>query len=300
MTRKRVAVGAIAVAAVAAAVVVAVAHSGPSAKHQAIAGYIRDVDTVQQQMQPQLIKTSRAFRAFSDGSAADVGELSRARITLRMLHAQLRGLAAPAEAARLRTLLLRLAGAEEGIAAEVESLAQFAPRYAGVIRRSQAASTTLSRALAAVEAPTPHRIRGTKEQVAAAQTAFQRAAAEAAAQQADAVETYVTALTGAKRALERLRPPPVMHPSYKTQLRMFSASISSGAALAAELRKRDRSQLPVVSRRFTIASRLAGGVSAQQSERAAVEMYNARVRAIGALQEKIRQELVRLQTLAGT
>jgi hypothetical protein len=297
MTRKRVAVvGVAAAAAVAAAVVVAVSHSGPSKKHTDVAHYIEDVDTVQQQMKPLLIKTSRAFRAFSNGSAIRVEDLSNARTTLHMLQARLRGLEAPAPAARLHTLILRLTDAEERIAAEVESLALFAPRYSRLIRT---ASVQLSKALAAVRPPAAHRIRGTKKQVAAARAAFQRAASDAAAQQADAVTAYVAALVSASRALQRMHPPPLMRPSYRTQLHTFSASIASGTKLATELRKQDRSRLPEVSRRFTIASRLAGAVTAQQAQRAAIQAYNARVRNIGSLQGQIRQELFRLQTTAG-
>ena len=300
MTRKRVAVvGVAAAAAVAAAVVVAVSHSGPSKKHTDVAHYIEDVDTVQQQMKPLLIKTSRAFRAFSNGSAIRVEDLSNARTTLHMLQARLRGLEAPAPAARLHTLILRLTDAEERIAAEVESLALFAPRYSRLIRRTQTASVQLSKALAAVRPPAAHRIRGTKKQVAAARAAFQRAASDAAAQQADAVTAYVAALVSASRALQRMHPPPLMRPSYRTQLHTFSASIASGTKLATELRKQDRSRLPEVSRRFTIASRLAGAVTAQQAQRAAIQAYNARVRNIGSLQGQIRQELFRLQTTAG-
>jgi hypothetical protein len=96
-----------------------------------------------------------------------------------------------------------------------------------------------------------------------------------------------------------LHPPLIMRPSYRTQLQTYAASISSGTALAAELRKQNRARLPDVSRKFTIASRHAGAVSAQKAQRAAVVAYNTRVRAIGALQAQIRGELVRVQTLAG-
>jgi hypothetical protein len=299
MTRKRVTVGIAAVAAVAAAVIVAVAHSGPSAKHEAVAQYIQDVDAIQQQMKPLLTETSSAFRSFATGTPVDATELAHARRTLHLLNLRLRGLEAPPEAARLRTLLLRVTDAEEGVAVEVNALARFAPPFTRVIRRSQAASAELSRALAAVAPPRAHRIRGTKKQVDAARAAFAKAAASAAAQQADAVAAYVAALTDAKRALERLHPPLIMRPSYRTQLQTYAASISSGTALAAELRKQNRARLPDVSRKFTIASRHAGAVSAQKAQRAAVVAYNTRVRAIGALQAQIRGELVRVQTLAG-
>ena len=90
-----------------------------------------------------------------------------------------------------------------------------------------------------------------------------------------------------------------MIPAYRTQLKTFDASRIAGSALAKELRKQDRSHVAVFGRRFTLAARTAGAVSAQKAEIAAIKAYNRRVRSIGTLQGEIRQELLRLQSLAG-
>jgi hypothetical protein len=65
------------------------------------------------------------------------------------------------------------------------------------------------------------------------------------------------------------------------------------------LRKQDRSRVAVFGRRFTLAARTAGSLSAQKAQIAAIAAYNRRVRRIGTLQGNIRQELLRLQSLSG-
>ena len=69
--------------------------------------------------------------------------------------------------------------------------------------------------------------------------------------------------------------------------------------LASELRKRNRSHVAALGRKFTLAARLSGSVSAQRAQIAAIRAYNSRVRGIGTLQGKIQQELARLQQLTG-
>ena len=91
----------------------------------------------------------------------------------------------------------------------------------------------------------------------------------------------------------------VMTPAYRTQLKTLDASRTAGSALAQELRKKDRSQVAVFGRRFTVAARTAGSVSAQKAQIAAINAYNHRVRTIGTLQGDIQQELARLQSLTG-
>jgi hypothetical protein len=66
-----------------------------------------------------------------------------------------------------------------------------------------------------------------------------------------------------------------------------------------ELRKAKRSQVAVLGRKFTLAARLAGSVTAQKAQITAIRAYNARVRAVETLQGKIQQELARLQQLTG-
>jgi hypothetical protein len=303
MDRRTVALGVAAALAVAAALVVTLTgRSSGSPKHKAVAGYIQAVNQAQLQMHTQLTKTVKAYADFQRGNVPAktlTPELAASESTLRRLGRTLAAIPAPPEAKHLRVLLGRLTVAEVAIAHEVAQLAAFARPYAALLRQAKLAAAVLSHALGAVKTPTPHKIRGTKAQVKKAQAAFLAAANAAAGRQADAVDAYDAKITIIERRLRRLDPPAVMRPANNGQIRTLEASRVAGAALSAELRKTNRSRVPVLGRRFTLAARIAGSVSAQRAQIAAIKAYNRRVRGIGTLQGEIRQELVHVQTLTG-
>jgi hypothetical protein len=298
--RRAVALGLAAAAAVAVAAIVTVAGrgGGESPEQKAIAGYIVDVGVIEQRLKAPLTRTMNAYRSFASlrsASPAVQQQLVVAEETLRTLERRLVRLEAPPQAMRLRALLIQLVGAEVATAHEVGQLAVFIPRYSAVLQESRQASARLAKALNAVTPPKPHQIKGTKAEVARAQAAFSSASSHAAVLQAEAIETYGTSLAAVERRLRALDPPEVLRPSYRAQLRMLRASHTAGAALAQELRKSDRSRVAVLGRRFTIAARTAGSLNAQKAQIAAVKAYNHRVRAIGAMQGHLSQELARLQ-----
>ena len=173
------------------------------------------------------------------------------------------------------------------------------PPYSALLKQARSASVELSQALAAVKPPQAHKIRGTRKQVQKAQATFAAAAAASAAQQADAVDAYDAKIARVQHDLRKLHPPPVVSPAYRTQVQTLEASRTVGSALARELRKKTRSHVAVFGRRFTVAARIAGSVSAQKAQIAAIKAYNHRVRAIGTLRGGIRLELQRLQQLTG-
>jgi hypothetical protein len=146
-----------------------------------------------------------------------------------------------------------------------------------------------------VKAPTPHRLRGTKAQIQKAQAAFAAASQKAATQQADAVDAYDSAVAVTLRRLKGMHPPAVMAPSYRAQVRTLFASRKAGAALSQELRQTVRSNVAVLARRFTIATRSAGTVEAQRAQIAAVKAYNTTVQAISDLSRRVQNEIARLQ-----
>jgi hypothetical protein len=300
--RKTVVLGVTAAAAVAAAVIVTVAnHSSGSPKHKAVAGYITQVDTIEQQLQTGLTQTLRAYHDFVQGDTPTktlVPRLNAARFTLASLRARLAAVPAPVEARHLRSLLLQLLDTEVGTAREVTQLARFAPAYNGVLKRAKLDGHQLSLALAAVKAPAVHQLRGTRKQVALAESEFTKEADAAAAQQADAIDVYDGKIAGVVQRMRKLAPPAVMKPAYLGQLAALTQSRAAGAALSVELRKTTRTDVAVYGRRFTIAARTAGTLSVQNAQIAAVKAYNRRVNHIGALQSEIQAELRRLQEIA--
>ena len=303
MDRRTVVLGIAAAVAVCAAVAVTVfGRSSTSPEHKAVAAYITDVDQIQQGMQVQLVNTVSAFRALANGSVPAktlAPRLAQAESTLRALQRRLVALPAPTPAKRLRLLLIRLTGSEVSVAHEVGQLATFSPQFAALLKDVRTAGAELARALGAVKAPQAHKLHGTKTQIARAQAAFTAAATKAAALQADAVDAYVTKIARLERELRKLDPPPIVSPDYRTQLRTLTASRTTGSALAKELRKTNRSEVAAFSRKFTVAARIAGSVSAQKAQIAAIKAYNQRVRRIGTLQGDIKAELARLQQQVG-
>ena len=298
MDRRTVALGVAAVAAVVAAVIVTITTSRSSTPgHDATAAYIKRVDTIEQRMRVQLTKAAAAYRDFSGGKIHSSLEpdLVRAEQTLRAFERRLIALPSPPVAAHLKALLVKLARSQVQVSAEVRVLAVFAPKFSAVVRNAATAGKRLSAALAAIVPPKAHKLRGTRKQVAAAQKAFGVAAAQAAAKQADAVDAYDAELARVQRELALLQPPAVMRSAFVTQQRTFTATRRAGAVLAATLRQSNRSRVSVAGRRFTIATRGAASVAAQQLQIASVKAYNARVRAIGAIQASIQAEVARLQ-----
>jgi hypothetical protein len=303
MDRRTVALGIAAAVAVGAAVIVTLAGRAPaSPKHKAVAAYIKDVDRIQQQMQAQLTNTVKAYRAYASGSTPPkilTPQLLQAEATLQRLQRRIVALPAPVSAKHLRALLVQLTGTEVSTAHEVGRLSVFAPQYSALLKQTRTAGKELSHGLAAVKQPKAHKIRGTRKQVQKAQAAFAAAASAAAAQQADVIDAYAAKIAAIRVRLKKLRPPPVMSPEYRTQLQTLDASGRSALALALELRKQNRAHVTALGRKFTLAARLAGSVSAQRAQIAAIKAYNSRVRGIGTLQGKIQQELARLQQLTG-
>jgi hypothetical protein len=304
MDRRTIALGVAAAGAVAAAVVVSVAGGGKSTSpaHDAVAGYIKDVDRTEQQMQAPMTRALTAFRTFSAHGArtpSEGAQLATAESTLRRLRSRIAAMSAPPQATRLRTRIVALMDAEIAVAQEIAGLAQFMPRFTTFVAQSRHASTVLAKALAAVKVPTAHRLRGTRKQIAKAQAAFAAASQKAAVQQADAVDAYDNAVASAVRGLRRLRPPAVMAPAYGSQLRALVASRVAGMSLSRELRKNVRAHVAVLARKFTVATRSAGTVEAQRAQIAAVKAYNTSVQAISELSRRVQDEVARLQrTLA--
>lgn len=268
------------------------------AKHKSpVAAYIEQVDAVERQMQAPLAELLAAYRRYSTQhpTPQDVAAVAKAPRTLATLEQRLLRIEAPPAAAKLRTLLVRLVEAERGVAAELAQLATFLPRLHALTAVAAVANRQLGRALAASAPPKARAVRGTKKQIAAAQAAYAAAARAAQARQADAVEAYDHVLALALRDVNGLHPPAVIAPAYRAELRTLRATRAAGVALVAELRKSNTKRVPELSRSFDQASRLAGSLSAQRAEIAAVRAYNARVRGISALQGKIHSELFRLE-----
>jgi hypothetical protein len=203
---------------------------------------------------------------------------------------------APSDAQALRTKMLALVASEAELTHEVAVMARFTPAFASALRPLHAASKALALALAAAKPPTPHVIRGTKKQIAAAQAAFTAASDRTAAAEAAAVAAYDTVVATTMRCLRPLVPPPAFRPAYRAQLVALRASNEAGRRLSAGLLQPQskRINIAALGRRFTVTSRRSQTISAQLTEIAAIKAYNARVSRVQALQLGVQKELARL------
>lgn len=262
-----------------------------------VAGYITSVNDAQRLMRPELTELLYAYETFGAKRSTRTGraKLSAAEGTLRTLAARIRALPAPQEAKQLRLLLLDLVRSEVGVAHELNSLASFVPAFKALVAVATAANTRLGRELAASSLPRPDPVRGTADQIATARAAYAARVARVAKAQAEAVERYVRALESVRRRLAALHPPALMAPVHRAEVRTLAATAAAGDALAAELRKDDRSRVPQLSRALAEAARLASRVGPQESEIAAIKAYNKRVREIRKVESRVQVELARLE-----
>jgi len=270
-------------------------------KQSPTAAYIDRVDALERQMQAPLAELLAVYRTYStqNPTAKEQVNLAQAPRTLQTLERRLLGIPAPAPAAKLRELLVQFVEAERRVAAELAQFERFMPRFHALTAAAAVANSQLAHALAASAPPKPHAVHGTRKQIAAAEAAYAAAARAAQARQADAVDAYDRVLALAVRELRGLQPPAVIAPAYEAEVHTLAATKTAGMALASELRKSNTQRVPALSRSFDQASRLSGGLTAQRAEIAAVKEYNARVRAIAALEGEIRAELLRLQHESG-
>ena len=300
MSRTRIVVGlwVVAIALALALAIVFVADPGfwkTSHPDSPAAVYVRRVNQLEQQMQAPLSRLLEAYRRFSKGSGSTkVDSVVEAEKTLRTFERRLQAIPSPPEAVKLRGLILRFVQAEDRVATEIVSLARFTPRFNQLLAVTAAANAQLSKSLSAAKPPIPHAVTGTTKQIKAARAAYDAEARRALAEQADAIDRYDLVVAVTLRGLAALDPPPVMAPAYDAQVQTLGATRKAGAALAGELRK-NRRDVPELSRRFTEASRLSGSLAVQRAEIAAVKSYDGRVHEVTALARRISKEMARLQ-----
>ena len=283
----------------AAATVTAVNHkSKGSPERRAVSAYIADVNAIQHEMAAPLTRVMFAYRDFTAKGGSKKGaprELAQAAATLKTLERRLVALPYPREARKLRASLLVLIRREADVTREVTLLAGFAPRYVSTLHGVRVASLRLDASLAKIDIPAPRVLRGTKQAIVRAQRAFRSSARQAAGAQAAAIDAYDRRIAQVLAQLVRLRPPPALTPQYRAQIRALRAVTAAGAELATHLRGGDRSGVPALSRRFSLASRTAETLAVQRAQIAAVRAYDRRGREVGAAAGAVETELARLQ-----
>lgn len=297
VSKRTVALGLGAAATVTAAIIVSLPH-GESTQRKALVAYVDSVDNVQARMTFPMTKVLHAYRAFVHEKSVTPqtqAQLGQAQSTIETLQRRLAALPAPPDAHRLRGDVLRVVSGEVEITHEVDLLARFVTPFAQAVARVHGAGLSLAKALAAVKPPTPHLVRGTKKQIAKARAAFATASDRTAGAEADALDAYDAVVARELAGLRRLSPPPAYTPALRSEVLGMQAIHRAGGRLAHVLRTKNRSDVAVLGRAFTLATRRSESVPAQRAEIAAVKAYDARVRRLSRFTASVQQEVTRLQ-----
>jgi hypothetical protein len=237
---------------------VAVAGCGGGApdRRAAVNAYVVEVNRIEARSAPAFGAADTAMRRFnvSPPPRDQDRRLTAAVVAISAAGVSLRRLDPPPEARQLHRDLLLLYTRQARLAQEVRGFARFLT----------AAQHTLARA--------QRRVAGR------AGSAGRQLTAEAVVRHADTVRATAAELAG-------LVPPPALRPWRADQVRWLRAVATEARRLATALRARDAAAAEVLAVRYRAVAAASPGVTAAQ--RHALLAYNARVRAISLLRERI-------------
>jgi hypothetical protein len=259
-------------AVVAVAVLVALAGCGGGGGHErrdAVNVYFDHVEAVQKPVRLRSLTISRAFSAFSTvkSSPKETAALVQAHAVLARVAAKLRDMRAPREATRMHRDITRLYELQSRVAGELVQMTRFVPAYAKALTALRPAHAELSKDLKVAKGWRP---------IAAS---FKR---------------YRLSLLGVVSKLNALVAPPTFKPSFDAQRRGIRRSIVLCSSIEDALARQDAK---ATARAINGLSGLAAErapAKARVAQIAAAKAYNARLRAISALQLRVGTEREKL------
>ena len=262
-------------AAAAALVLLAAGCGGGSSRREAVTGYITNVNGID----AGLAQPAQAVAAATRALAAPHPNYGRVGRRLRGAAERIDGLRvrvsrvpAPADARRLRSLLIELLGREAGLARELAAYGAFSQDFVAALKPLSPAGARLRRTLS-------------KKRTRVAESA--------------ALAAYVAGVRGVTHRLDALRPPPVSAPVRDTELRTLRQVEVAAEALARTLRTNQTTRIPTLEHAFNVAIADNDTLAAQRARIAAVKAFNARVHSLVTLAARIGRERTKLQALLG-
>jgi hypothetical protein len=241
-----------------------------SSKHAAVNRYVHQVDAVSSGLKVELGQVSAMNLRFNARANFNVltPQLAEAQRTMRTYAEQLAALKPPPQAKTLAATLAKLVAVERSLVGEMYQFTVFLPEYQAALAPVGRASRTFRSAARA---------------------------AKTVAAQAAAVGAYAGGLAKPIAALEQLRPPAVLGPTYSIELHTLRTSRQTGIELAAALRAKQAQRAYKLDVQLAKIGVVSGSVSAQKAEIAAVRAYNQKVAQVSRLQTAAQRELLRLQ-----
>jgi hypothetical protein len=241
-----------------------------------VESYIREVNTLQQELLVPLTEASAAYRSFSTSEKELTKlrpKLIEAEASVRRLDRRVAQLRPPDDARRLHERLRELTGAQVALADELERTSAYMPAYLATLRPLDAAEKALRTEL--------------------------RAARNARAQ-AQAIRRFEAAVDEVLRQLRGLDVPRLANAEQGTQTRTLEKLAASAGDLARALERGDRqAEVLRLVQRFANAPLSGRSASAQRARIAAVRAYNARVDRVSEAARAVEQERLRLEQSLG-
>lgn len=230
--------------------------------------YVERINALSVQARPEVAAADKLYKRFADEKLSDreATDATRANArTIRGLRARVAAVAAPPEAARLRTALLAYWDAQMDVAVQTALLADYVPGERQALRGVPALSRVLTRSLRDVAGGPPAQARGLRR--------------------------YADGLSRIATRLRALRPPLILRSARDAQLRRLAASRGTALSLRSAVLRRDPDAVRRQLARFRRANRR--GVD-PKATKAAFRAYTETFRAIAAADGRVRRELARL------
>jgi hypothetical protein len=253
--------------------------------------YVNRVNAVEKQLGQPLLAVTQAAAAFAAGQRAgsptgrrgahqattrEEATLLGALTRIRALRHSLAALNAPPAAARLRTLLLRLADEQAYLTDQTAKLVVFLPRFAADLGPLSPATLRLERALSIGQAYGAAAVQAVYAEKAAALRAFQ-----------GAVDAII-------RSLRRLPVPRVSQPGYRAQVRSLDGMGVDAGKLAGVIGSGQTAAISGLLIAFDHAAAANQTRGVRTAQIAAVKAYDTQTAEVNRLAARARLERERL------
>ncbi len=258
--------------------------SHSSSQRMQVARYVSRVNRVESALSRPLATVTRVSVKVSSrrstlaaaGLAVADQQLTQALDQIKAQEERLDALPAPASAARLRMLLLKLGTEEADLTTQLKLLIAFLPRFNMVVTPLGPALTRLERTLSVRQAPG-----------AAAVSAVYAAKAKA-------LRRFQATTAVIMARLRLLTPPDVSKPAYRAQLSSLRGMGASAGRLADAIASGAPGNVRPLLVDFDRAALATRTLSVQKAQIAAIRSYDAQTRRLSTLSEDVARERLRL------
>lgn len=246
----------------------ALAGCGGASDREEVDAFVKSANEVQAQSSPAFDRANRAYVSFSKGKlGADEAkvELAAAERAMRRTRDDIAALSAPADAKRLKELLVALYDSDAAFAHESTLLAAFVPASSSALRPLSVTARRLSRDLRA---------------------------ARSAPSQMSALRRYAASVGRVIAKLQPLQPPPLLIERHHQEVVRLTKIRSLARRMVAALGKRDRALVARLLLRFRKLNS-KGAQSALPQD--AIRAYNGRYLAVRHALQAVERERARLE-----